>query len=61
MGAEIGSKVDEYAWIGKKRKGQEPKRRGASGGGFLIKEYLCDIVEVIDDTQFDQAIWIRIP
>ena len=26
-----------------------------------LKDYLCDIVEVIDDTKFDESIWIRVP
>ena len=60
-GTEVGSKVEEYAWIGKKREGQKPKSRGAGGVGFLVKDYLCDIVEVIDDTKFDESIWIRVP
>ena len=37
-GGEIGYKVGECAWIGKKRKGQKGKNRGAGGGGFLVKE-----------------------
>ena len=53
--------MEEYAWIGKTREGQKPKSRGAGGVGFLVKEYLCDIVEVIDDTKFDESIWIRVP
>ena len=32
---ELGSKVEEYVWIGKKREGQRPKIRGAEGVGFL--------------------------
>ena len=58
---EVGFKVEEYAWIGTKREGQKPKSRGAGGVGFLVKEYLCDIVEVIDDTKFDESTWIRVP
>ena len=46
-GGEIGYKVGECAWIGKKRKGQDSKHRGAGQVGFLVKEDLCDIVEVI--------------
>ena len=60
-GAEIGCKVEEYAWIGKKWNGQNPKNRGAGGVGFLVKESLCDIIEVIKDTKFDESIWIRVP
>ena len=60
-GGEIGCKVEEYAWIGKKRKGQNNKNRGAGGVGFLVKEYLCDIIEVISDTKFDESIWLRVP
>ena len=37
-GAEIGCKVEEYAWMGKKRMGQNPKNREAGGVGFLVKE-----------------------
>ena len=36
-GGGIGYKVREYAWIGKKRKGQDSKNRGAGGVGFLVK------------------------
>ena len=28
---------------------------------MVKEEYLCDIVEVIDDTKFDESIWIRVP
>ena len=45
-GGEVGYKVEEYAWIGKKRKGQTSKNRGAGGVGFLFKEYLCDMTEM---------------
>ena len=58
---EVGAKMEEYAWIGKRRKGQKPKSRGTGGVGLLVKEYLCDIVEVIDETKFDESIWIRVP
>ena len=60
-GAKIGSKVEEYTWIGKRREGQEPKYRGARGVGFLVKDYSCDIIKVIVDTNFDEGIWIRVP
>ena len=29
--------------------------------GFLVKEYLCDIIEVMKDTKFDASTWIKIP
>ena len=51
--------VGEYAWIGKKRKGQDNKNRGAGGVGFLVKGYLCDIIEVIKETKFDEDIRIK--
>ena len=38
--------------------GTETEKHGV---GFLVKEYLCDIVEVIDDTKFDDSVWIRVP
>ena len=38
----VGVGFGEYVWIGKH------KNRG--GVGFPIKEYLCDIIEVIRDT-----------
>ena len=60
-GGEIGCKVGEYAWIGDKRKGQKRKNRGAAGGGFLAKEYLCDTIEVIKDTKFDESMWVKVP
>ena len=53
--------MEEYALIGKKREGQKPKSRGAGEVGFLVKEYLRDIVEVIDDTKCDESTWIRVP
>ena len=60
-GGEIGCKVREYAWIGKKIKSQVSKNKGAGGVGFLVKELLCDIIEVIEDTKFDESIWLRVP
>ena len=61
-GGEIGCKVGKYAtWIGKKRKGQNSKNREAGGVGFLVKEYLCGIIEAIKDTKFDENIWIKKP
>ena len=44
-----------------KRKGQNGKNRGARGVGFLVKEYLCDIMEVTQDTIFDEGMWTKIP
>ena len=55
---EIGYKAREYASIGEKREGQNPKDRGAAGVGFLVKEYMFDIIEVVKDTKFDENIWI---
>ena len=49
-GGEIGCKIGEYAWIGKQRKGQDSKKRGAGGVGFLVKEHLCDIIKVFKNT-----------
>ena len=60
-GGKVGCKVGEYAWIGKKRKGQDSKNKGAGGVGFLVKELLCDIVEVIEDTKYDESILLRVP
>ena len=28
---------------------------------FLVKEYMCDVIEVVKDTNFDERIWIKIP
>ncbi|MEO9966262.1 MAG: hypothetical protein ABJF11_10765 [Reichenbachiella sp.] len=56
-GGGIGCKVGEYAWIGKKRKGQNSKNRAAGGMEFLVKEYIGDIVEVIKAYQ----VWIKVP
>ena len=40
--------LGEYAWIGKWRKGQDSKKRGAGGVGFLAKGFLFDIkIEVV--------------
>ena len=36
-GGAIGCKVGEYAWIGKKRKGQDSKNRGAGAVKFLVQ------------------------
>ena len=27
----------------------------------MVKEYLCEIVEIIDGTKFDESIWVRVP
>ena len=29
--------------------------------GFLVKASLCDIIEAMKDTKFDENIWINIP
>ena len=58
-GGGIGCKVEEYAWVGKTWKEQNPKNRRA--GGVEFKEYLCNIIKVIKDTKFDESIWIRVP
>ena len=60
MGGKIGCKFGEYGWIGKKRKGQDSNNRDAGGVGFLVKEFLCNIVEVIEDTKHDESIWSRV-
>ena len=53
-GGGIGRKVGEYAWIGRMREGQDSKNTGAGGVGFLliVKGFLCDIIEVIEDTKY---------
>ena len=33
--------------------GQDSKNIAAGGVGFLVKEYLCEILKVINDTEFD--------
>ena len=58
-GGGVGCKVVEYAWVGQKRKAQNSKNTG--GIGFLVKEFLCDTIEVIEDTTYDENIWIRVP
>ena len=40
---------------GENRKGHNSKNRGSGGVGFLVKEFLCDIIEVIEDTTFDDT------
>lgn len=45
-GAEAGCEVEEYARMGIKRKGRDPKVKGAGRARFLVQEYLCDIIEV---------------
>ena len=34
---------------GKKRKGEDSNGNGAGGIGFLVKEYSCEIIEVMKD------------
>ena len=34
---------------------------GSGGGGFLFKGCLCDVIEVIQHTNFDETIWLRVP
>ena len=58
---EIGCKIGENTWMGKKREGLHGKSRGAGEVGFLLKEYLCNIRDVIKDTTFDENIWVRVP
>lgn len=61
-GGIIGCKVDKYEWIWEKRKGQDSKNRGRGEQSFsLVKGYLCDIVEVINGTKFDESICVRVP
>ena len=55
-GWEIGCKIGEYEWTEKKRKGQDSKNRGAGRVGFLVKEYLCNIVEMIKATKLHENI-----
>ena len=40
-----------------KEEGTGQQEQGSGGVGFLVKEYLCDIIEVIKDTKFDENIW----
>ena len=28
---------------------------------FLSQEYFCDGIEVIEDTKFDERVWVRVP
>ena len=60
-GGEIGKEVGSYTWIGKMRRGQKIKSRGEGGVGFLVKEHMCDVIEVISDTKFNESMWIRVP
>lgn len=46
---------------GKRRRGQKSKSRGAGREGFLAEEYLCDIIEAIKDTKFDESTWMMVP
>ena len=54
-------KVYVYAWIRKKGKGQNRENRGVKGVGFLVKEYLHDVIEVMNDPKIDEIMWIRVP
>ena len=58
-GGRIRCKVGEYAWI--KREGRDSKNRGAGGVGFLVNRIMCDIIEGIEDTKYDEIIWLRVP
>ena len=44
-----------------KEEGTGQQEQGSGGVGFLVKEYLCDIIEVIKDTKFDESMWTRVP
>lgn len=44
-----------------KRKGQNPESRGSRGVACLVEEHMCDIIEVMEDTEFNGSIWIRVP
>ena len=34
---------------------------GSECGGFVVKGCLCDVIEVIQDTNLDGLIWLRVP
>ena len=53
-GGGIGCKVGQVALMEKNRTGQGNKNRGAGGVGFLVKLFLCGIIEVIEDTKCDE-------
>ena len=55
-GGGIGCKVGEYAWIGKRGRDKIASIGRRGGVGFLVKECLCDIIEVIKGTEFNKRI-----
>ncbi|CAB1105049.1 unnamed protein product [Ectocarpus sp. CCAP 1310/34] len=58
---DVVSKLGKYRWVGKARKGLDPKKRGEGGVGFLVKEHLFDVVEVVVKTEFEESLWLKIP
>lgn len=46
-GWRLVSKLTRYPRVGKARKCVDPKKLGEGGVGFLIKEHLLDVVEVV--------------
>ncbi|CAB1119768.1 unnamed protein product [Ectocarpus sp. CCAP 1310/34] len=58
---DVVSKLGKYRWVGKARKGLDPKKRGEGGVGFLVKEHLFDVVEVVVKTEFEETLWLKIP
>lgn len=58
---DVVSKQGKYRWVGKARKGLDPKKRGEGGVGFLVKEHLFDVVEVVVKTEFEESLRLKIP
>ena len=56
-------RVPGYLWFGKP-KCKEPKnsnlKRGEGGVGFLIREGLQEIINVIHDAEYKGSIWLKL-
>ena len=44
----------------REQEGQDSKNGEAGEAGFPVKELLCDIIEVIEDTTYDEITWLRV-
>ena len=60
MGERRGGMRYNVGEYGKKIKRQDSKNRRAGGVRFLVKEFFCDIIEVIEDRKCDKSIWLRV-
>ena len=56
-------RVPGYLWFGKPRS-KEPEnsnlKRGEGGVGFLIREGLQEVINVIHDAEYKESIWLKL-